>query len=59
MALPHATQNKIEQMARIVGDTGVKFTNSRPGCFFAQCRKDGSDLRPIKRKCLYDACCCA
>lgn len=59
MALPKLTQNQIEQIAHIMGDTNAGLTGLEIGHFLAQCRIDDPDSRLTKWKRLYNAFCIA
>lgn len=59
MELPRLTPNQIEQIARVMGDTGDGFTGSEIGHLLAQCRMDDPDLGLKKWKLLYNAFCVA
>lgn len=59
MTLPQLTPNQIEQIARIIGDTGAGFTGSELGHLLAQCRMDDPDSGLTKWRRLYNAFCVA
>ncbi len=59
MAMPKLTPNQIEQIARIMGDTGNGFTGSELGHLLAQCRMDDPDPGLTKWKRLHNAFCVA
>lgn len=59
MALPNLTQNQIEQISRIMGDTNDGFTGSKIGHYLAQCCINDPDPGLTKRKRLYNALCLA
>lgn len=57
MTLPQLTPNQIEQIARIMGDTGNGYTGSEIGHLLAQCRIDDPNPELTKWKRLYNAFC--
>ena len=59
MTLPRLTPNQIEQIARVMGDTGDGFTGSEIGHLLAQCRMDDPHPGLTKWKRLYNAFCVA